>query len=97
MFLDDSDKHLLLEIKEKSSSALGTALREEEVKVIAEICRDIDSLILCKDVGIYESHKDAAKSHIFELAMILEVSTNTYIRNTILPLIDKLTDDLLDR
>ena len=96
MFIDDKDRQLILELKEQISMTLLEELIDPEVEALEDIHDAIDSLIVCNNEEEYIAVKDAVKSSILDIAYVLEVTTNYYVRKNILPLIDELTADIID-
>ena len=96
MFNDDPERTLILELKERIAVAADSKVHDKEFKALAKIEKIIDTLILCNNASTYDIEKERFFSDLLEESYIFEVSVNSYIRHSLLPLIDVILEDKED-
>jgi len=95
MFSNDPIKEIYIELKEKVSLALDSDLHSNDHEALTELYRLIDDLILYYGNN-YEEFRRSILKEFLDVSIALSVTTNKFIRESILPMIDFLTDDLVD-
>lgn len=99
MFIDDPQRFLILELKEKVATVLEKVERNFDMVLLNSINHAIDTLMLNKDNELeYKVRKDKFRATLQELSLEAEACVNVQIRRSIIPVVTNLiewTDDTL--
>lgn len=99
MFIDDPQRFLILELKEKVATVLEKVERKFDILLLNSINHAIDTLMLNKDNELeYKIRKDKFRATLQELSLEAEACVNVQIRRSIIPIVTNLiewTDDTL--